>query len=475
MVGMASTGVNEAKDRIKTAARNQKLPWPKTKVIVSLVPGDLPKHGTHFDLAIAVGIIAAEQRLSPVIDLDSIVFMGEVGLDGKLHGVPGALAACVHAHAQHCRAVVVPQANETDVAGFHGVDIRLAPDLASVIRWLSGTEELPTPGQQQRLQIVRTEALDMNQISGQAEAKHAAEVAAAGGHHVFFIGPRGSGKSMIAARLPTIMAPLTEQQQLETAIIHQSIAWGTHSLSEMAPFVAPHHRLSEAALIGGGSGKAKPGAVSLAHHGVLFLDEVTQIPARVLDALRIPLEQREVRLQRQHRCIVFPANFLLVLAANPCRCEASDPSQCQCSPRERQNHFANISGPLRDRIDIFATTYPRGTLGTDEEIESSATIAQRAAAARDRARVRWQNAGQETVLNAEISPSFLRRHFPPNDEGLALIGHYLAQGTVTQRGVDRAIKLAWTLADLEDCAIPTLDHVYRALQLRTANTNSGEA
>lgn len=474
IVGKAATGVLEARDRIRTAAVNSGLSWPKTKVIVSLLPGNLAKTGTHFDAAIAVAILSTTRSCTWNYHvLERTMILGEVALDGALRAVPGVLPALLAAARSQVETVIIPAANSPEAIIATGITVFVAESITEIMEWLSNDANLATPQQwcaqhqqQSAVHDAPTPAKDMNQIAGQPEAKFAAEVAAAGGHNVFFIGPGGSGKSMIAERIPTLLPRLTTEETIESTVVHSIAGRLANNVVSTAPFIAPHHSVTTAGLLGGGAGNPLPGAVSLAHNGVLFLDEVSEIPARVLDQLRMPMEDGVVRLQRSHRTFVFPARFQLVLAANPCRCGAETPTECTCSGAVRAKYLDNLSGPLRDRIDIFVRTYSKGPLRGDADSECSAAIAKRVAEARNRARQRWETAGFGAITNAAMESAIIRRHFPADDAGMAMLESYLAHGDVTQRGVDRALKLAWTLADLDCVAAPTLDHVARALELR---------
>ena len=270
---------------------------------------------------------------------------------------------------------------------------------------------------------------------------------------------------MIASRLPTILPTLTPDQQVETTAIH-SLTGTPGEVVERAPFIAPHASVTRAALLGGGSGHPRPGAVSLAHNGVLFLDEASEVAAPVLDGLRAPLEEGHVRLARSRREVTYPARFQLVMAANPCRCAAEDPSKCRCNPHERMNYLSNLSGPLRDRLDMVVTLSGQAaTINADGE-EESAVIAERVATARERAAARWWADGITARTNGEVPSSYLRRKRPAAEAAMVMLSAYLAEGEISQRGVDRVLKLSWTLADLAGKAQPDLDEVGRALDLR---------
>ncbi|SDR91901.1 YifB family Mg chelatase-like AAA ATPase [Corynebacterium timonense] len=465
MVGLGDAAVRESRDRIRTAVANSQLPWPRTKIMVSLSPANLPKSGSHFDLPIALAVLAA---LDPRAGrrLATTLVLGELGLGGRLRRIEGALPL-LHAAPSEVTAIIVPEANAAEAALLGDDRIRSARTLAEVWDWLVSARDLARP--EPTLVPPVPPAPDFRDIAGQAAERHALEVAAAGGHHVLMIGPPGTGKSMLAQRLPSILPPLSASEMIEATAIH-SVSGAPHrGVVAHRPFVAPHPSLSQAALIGGGSGVARPGAVSQAHRGVLFLDEASEISPAVLDALRIPLETGMVRLTRARREVTYPADVQLVLAANTCKCGAASPAQCTCRAHERAAHLRNISGPLRDRIDITLLLTPHNAVLNPADAEPSAPIAERVACARERAQHRWARAECPGHLNARIDPTLLRRHYPATEDAMALVAAYLADGTLTQRGVDSILRLSWTLADLGAAARPDLDHVARAIDLRQAH------
>ena len=455
MVGLGDAAVSESRDRIRTAAANSRLSWPKTKIVVSMSPASLRKSGSHFDLPTALAVLAAgvpeaRERLA------GTVLVGELGLDGTVRPVAGVLPALLAARRNGFARAVIPPGNADEATLVEGLAVHTAATLAQTWNWATGNEDLPPAAGSPP--VPRRAVPDFADLAGQPAARLAAEVAAAGGHHMLLLGPPGSGKSMIAARLPGILPPLTPAESLEATAVH-SVA-GRGEVVAQAPFIDPHHSITRAALLGGGSGVPRPGAVSLAHHGVLFLDEVSEIPAAVLDGLRTPLEDGHVRLIRSRREVIFPARFQLILAANPCRCAAEDPARCRCRSRERSTYLGNLSGPLRDRIDIVAATSATGAVLSAGDAEPTSRIAGRVADARGRAQARWG------MTNAMMDPHRLRRHHPADESGMAMLGALLSDGDLTQRGVDRCLKLAWTLADLDGDASPDLGHVARALELR---------
>lgn len=473
IVGMPDTAIAEARDRMKTAVMNLGLQWPKSKIILNLSPASLPKSGAQLDLAMCVAILAnANEFLQRSGKIEQTIFLGEVGLDGRIKQVPGILPALVAAQEHGIQQAVIPMDNVGETVVLDRPTVYGVNHIQEVLQWLAGDLEL-VPAQEMFCDEPAElsfddpeEVLDLQYIAGQTAAKHALEVAAAGGHHLMMVGPPGSGKSMLAASLPGILPPLEPKEQLATTAIHSVAAGLRGRVLTHAPFIAPHHCISRAALVGGGSGRPTPGAVSLAHHGVLFLDEVSEMPASILDCLRTPLEERVVRLSRSHGDVEFPARFQLVLAANPCPCAAEDWKDCSCHPRKRQQHLSNISGPLKDRLDIFVRTYGKGSSLSNTETETSAMVAARVAAARSRSRKRWIYHGIGDVFNAEIPGHLLRKRFPATEDAMELLAAYLSMGEISQRAVDRSLKLAWTLADLEAVDTPTLDHIARALELR---------
>ncbi|AHI23073.1 YifB family Mg chelatase-like AAA ATPase [Corynebacterium vitaeruminis] len=474
IVGLADTAIAESRDRMKTAALNSGLSWPKTKVIVSLTPASLRKSGSQLDLAMCLAILsAAAEDYAMRARLRSTMLLGEVGLDGGLREVRGVLPALLAAKAAGLSTVVLPLANAQEAQIIDGLEVLAAASLREAVLWARNEAILETASEvaeklaPARRTAAATRHLDMSDVVGEKEAKFAAEVAAAGAHHCMLIGPPGSGKSMIAERLPTILPPLSHSEQLEVATIRSVAPHASADPSGRPPFVAPHHSITRAALLGGGAGTPVPGAVTQAHRGVLFLDEVSEIPAQTLDCLRTPIEEGSVRLVRSRQDVTFPASFQLVLAANPCRCAAEEPALCTCTSRERANYLSNISGPLRDRIDIIVRTRSRGAMLAEPEVESSAAIAERVQAVRDRAAHRWERAGFGRIPNAAMNPHVLRKRYPADEEGMGMLAAYLGNGTISQRGCDRSLRLAWTLCDLEEAARPDLSHVARALELRS--------
>ena len=466
MVGLGDAAVKESRERIRTAIANSALPWPRTKIMVSLSPAHLPKAGSHFDLPIALAVLGS---LDPRADqvLRATMFCGELALDGTLRraeGVLPMLLAVLRDDDNAVDTIVVPRANAAEAALLGRSNVLVADSLKHVWEWVTGAVQLDVASAPVR-ETAPVAVPDFCDLAGMTEEREALEVAAAGGHHVMMIGPPGSGKSMLAERLPSILPEPTVEEVVEVTAIHSAAGISGGDVVDVRPFVAPHPSLTRAALIGGGSGTPTPGAVSQAHRGVLFLDEASEIQAHVLDSLRIPLEKREVRLTRARREVVYPADFQLVLAANPCACPRIE-GRCTCSSPQRARHLSNISGPLRDRIDVFLTTSAEASVLSPKGAERSSAIARRVAAARERAAARWSQAGLAESVNARVPATLIRRHFPARESAMALLESSLSEGTITQRGADKCLKLAWTLADLEQADQPDIDHAYRALDLR---------
>jgi magnesium chelatase family protein len=482
LVGLPDTALREARDRIRAAIINSAEQWPQRRITVGLSPASLPKRGSGFDLGIAVAVLAAAGEV-PAASIDGVAFLGELGLDGQLRPVRGVLPAVVGAAAAGFRVVAVAQANAAEAALVPGLRVLAAATLCGLLAWLRGDQQSAAAGPVEVFEggatPVRSEVaaarlegapLDLADVLGQPAARRAAEICAAGGHHLSLLGPPGAGKTMLAERIPTVLPTLDRAAALEVTSIHSvagALPAGEPLITE-PPFCAPHHTATKAAIVGGGSGVIHPGAASLAHRGCLFLDEAPEFGRDVLDALRQPLESGEVVVARLGLTARFPARFILVLAANPCPCAkgAGPPAACSCSPAARRRYLARLSGPLLDRVDVKVGFLPvgRAELLSDRKFaESSAAVAVRVEAARRRAADRLK--ATPWRLNAEIPGSELRRGFAPGPAALVPLERAMDLGEISARGVHRVIRVSWTLADLAGVPRPTVAETSYALGL----------
>jgi len=473
--GLADTTVVEARDRIRAAMTNSGIGWPNTRITLALLPADVRKYGSRFDLAMAMALIAAAGQL-PAEPLAGVVWLAELGLDGRLRPIRGVLPAVAAARDAGVRRVVVAAGNAAEAALVPDLDVRAAHDLGGLVAWLRGDGAAP-PVAQPAGGCDGTTGPDLADVAGQPLAKRALEIAAAGAHHLYFIGVPGSGKTMLAERLPGLLPPLDDTAALEVTAIH-SVAGQllpSSGLIRRAPFQAPHHTASLASLVGGGSGLARPGAISLAHRGVLFTDEAPEFSAHALDALRQPLESGQVVLHRSAGPVTYPAAFQLVLAANPCPCAAKE-GDCVCPPAVRRRYLQRLSGPLLDRVDLHIrvdAVEHAALFDTAELRETSTDVAVRVAVARAAAQERW--AGRWRV-NAEVPGSALRKgRYALPRQVLRPAETYLQRGQLSVRGLDRIIRLAWTIADLSGLAVPDAGAVNEALFLRTGGTSAWAA
>ncbi|WP_369183085.1 YifB family Mg chelatase-like AAA ATPase [Streptomyces sp. Y1] len=489
LVGLPDKALTEARDRVRAAVCNSGEAWPQRKLTVGLSPASVPKSGSGFDLAVACAVLAAAERLEPASIAD-LLLIGELGLDGRVRPVRGVLPSVLAAADAGYERVVVAEQTAPEaslVPGVSVIGVRSLRELVAILTGMPVPEEPPDPisGRPDPLMagLMLPSAsvrglpadrahLDMADVAGQYEARRALEIAAAGGHHLYLKGPPGAGKTMLAERLPALLPPLTQKEALEVTAVHSvaGLLPAGRPLIDTAPYCAPHHSATMPAIVGGGSGLPRPGAVSLAHRGVLFLDEAPEFPVRVLDALRQPLESGEVVVARSAGSLRLPARFLLCLAANPCPCGrySRRGEGCECTPVMVSRYQGRLSGPLLDRVDLQVQVAPvtrAELMERDASAESTETVAARVLAARERAADRLANTPWRT--NAEVPGHELRTRWQLASDALNDVARQLERGLLTARGLDRVLRVAWTVADLAGRDRPDQRDVRTALVLRT--------
>jgi magnesium chelatase family protein len=472
LVGLPDKAVSEARERVRAALQSLSIALPSKKITVNLSPADLPKEGSHFDLPIALALLAALEII-PKDEIEHTVALGELSLDGRLMPVLGALPAAMAA-AEEDRSLLCPRASGAEAAWVGAAEVLAAGSLDEVVRHYTGQAPLP-PAQAGEVTTDRS-GRDLRDVKGQERARRALEIAAAGRHHLMMIGTPGSGKSMLAARLPSILPPLTPAEALETSMIHSLAGLLTEGgISRQRPFREPHHTASMAAIVGGGKG-AKPGEISLAHNGVLFLDEFPEFPRAVLETLRQPIETGEVMVARANAHIRYPCRFLLIAAANPCKCGyLTDPARaCGRAPLCGEEYLGRISGPLMDRFDLRVEVPPVAFSDLDLPAtgEASASVAARVARARAVQAARF---GPESGarVNADLEGETLERHAAPDAEGRALISRVAERMGLSARGYHRVLRVARTIADLDGSDGVRKAHVAEAVSFRLVGVKNG--
>ncbi|MBL0747358.1 YifB family Mg chelatase-like AAA ATPase [Nocardioides baculatus] len=486
IVGRVDKSLSEARDRVRMAINNDCGRWPATKrVTILLSPADLPKTGTHYDLAIAVAVLAADKKheeLTPDL-LDGWAFVGELSVAGGLRPVPGVLPMVIAAAAHGITRVFVPEPQAAEAGLVPGMTVFGVRSLAQVSAVLRGAEvpEAPPVVAASGTSLStwsgegRLDDVDLADLDGLEDVRYAVEVAAAGAHPLMLVGPRGTGKTSIAERIPSILPDLTIEQSLEVTALHSvtGVLPEGSGLLRRPPWFAPHHSASAASVLGGGTGKVRPGQVSLAHHGVLFLDEFPHFRSDVIEAMRQPLESGEVTIARGEETATYPARSLVVLAANPCPCgnfHGLTGGACECSEQQRAHYRRKLSGPILDRVDIWMEVRPQGRRGSSAwgpQPESSADVRARVAEARQRQARRYAYCAW--LLNSSCPGPVLADRWPLERDGQQVIDQELATGSLTRRGMTRVQRLAWTVADCAGVERPGRREAEIALALRSDN------